>query len=365
MKSSVCEGADPKGTGHYKTGTGPVRIAVIGAGLIGLTHLKIIRRELLCEIVALVDPMPAAATVAAEQGIPCFSDHVRMLEAVKPDGVVIATPNALHVPVGLACAERGVHMLVEKPIADTVEAAQTLVEAAERAGVELLVGHHRRYNPIIRKARDIIQSGGIGRLTAVTGQCLMQKPENYFDMAWRRQAGGGPVLINMIHDIDNLRFVCGEIATVQAVSSNAVRGFAVEDTAAAIIGFANGALATLTISDAVATPWSWDTTAGEVPYIRSYREICYFFAGTEGGLSLPKLQLWSYKGEKGWGAQLSMDQHQVDAADPQTMQMRHFCRVIRGEEKPVITGADATRTLAATLAVKEAAETGCSVNVFG
>ena len=58
-----------------------------------------------------------------------------------------------------------------------------------------------------------------------------------------------------------------------------------------------------------------------------------------------------------------MDQQQVDAADPQTMQMRHFCRVIRGEERPVITGADATRTLAATLAVKEAAMTGCSVNV--
>jgi len=363
MKSPVSEEVVSKFTGPDKTGSSPVRIAIVGAGLIGITHLKIIQREPLCEVVALVDPMPAAAAIAAEQGIPYFADHVKMLDAVKPDGVVIATPNALHVPVGLACAERGVHMLVEKPIADTVEAAQTLVEAAERAGVELLVGHHRRYNPIIWKARDVVQGGGIGRLAAVTCQYLLKKPDNYFEMAWRRQTGGGPVLINMIHDIDNLRFVCGEIATVQAISSTAVRGFDVEDTAAAIIGFATGALATITISDAVATPWSWDTTAGEVPYIRKYMENCYYFAGTEGGLSLPGLQLWNYKGDKGWSAQLSMDQHQVEAADPQTMQMKHFCRVIRGEEKPVITGADATRTLAATLAVKKAAETGCPVNV--
>jgi predicted dehydrogenase len=341
----------------------PVRIAIVGAGLIGLTHLKIIQREPLCAIAALADPMPSAASFAAEQGIAYFADYVEMLETVKPDGVVIATPNALHVPVGLACAERGIPMLVEKPIADTVEAAEMLVAAAERNGVELLVGHHRRYNPIIQKARDVIKSGGIGRLTAVTGECLMQKPENYFEMAWRRQAGGGPVLINMIHDIDNLRFVCGDVKTVQAVSSNAVRGFAVEDTAAAIIGFENGVLATLTISDVVATPWSWDTTVGEVPYIRKYQENCYRFAGTEGGLSLPSLQLWNYKGDKGWGAQLSMDQHQVTFADAQTVQMQHFCRVIRDEEKPIVSGSDATKTLAATLAVKEAAESGHSVRV--
>lgn len=80
-----------------------------------------------------------------------------------------------------------------------------------------------------------------------------------------------------------MRFICGEIKSVQAVCSNNVRGFAVEDSAAVILVFENGGLATLTTSDAVATPWSWDATAGEIPYIQSYPESSYYFAGTEGG----------------------------------------------------------------------------------
>ena len=259
MNSSAVEDRSEKR--HGREAVSPVRLAVIGAGLIGRTHTRIIQQEPAAEIVAVADPMPAAAAFASEQGIPYFADYLEMLDAVKPAGVVIATPNALHLPVALACAERGVPMLVEKPIADTVEAAQTMVEAAERAGVALLVGHHRRHNPIIQTARDIVQGGRIGRLAAVTCLYLLQKPDSYFEMAWRREAGGGPVLINLIHDIDNLRFICGEISTVHAVSANAVRGFAVEDTAAVIVSFTSGALATLTISDAVASPWGWDTTA--------------------------------------------------------------------------------------------------------
>ncbi|HEY6008643.1 MAG TPA: Gfo/Idh/MocA family oxidoreductase [Geobacteraceae bacterium] len=341
----------------------PMRIAVIGAGVIGLTHIRIIGQSPLCEVAAIADPTPAAAAFAAEQGLPYFADYVELLDAVRPDGAIIATPNALHVPVGLACVERGVPMLVEKPIADSVEASQSLILAAERAGVPLLVGHYRRHNPITQQAREIVRGGRIGQLTAATGLYLIQKPDSYFDVAWRRAAGGGPVLINLIHAIDDLRFICGEIAAVQAVSSNAVRGFEVEDTAAVIVSFQDGALATLTVSDAVATPWSWEITAAENPFFPKQDENSYYFAGTEGSLALPKLELWSYKGEKGWGAPLSRDQVEVQPADPFVRQLQHFCQVILGEQVPLISGADATRTLAATLAVKQAAENGCAVKL--
>lgn len=342
---------------------GIVRIAVIGAGVIGITHIGIIQQDPLCEVAAIADPTPTAAALAAERGIPYFADYLEMLDKVKPDGAIIATPNALHVPVGLACAKRGVPMLVEKPIADTVEASQTLIDAADRAGVALLIGHYRRYNPITRKAREIIQSGQIGKLTAATGLYMIKKPDAYFDVAWRRAAGGGPVLINLIHSIDDLRFICGEISAVQAVSSNAVRGFDVEDTAAVIVSFQNGALATMTLSDAVATPWNWEITASENPFFPKQHENSYYFAGTEGALALPKLELWSYKEEKGWGAPLSCEKLGIKHGEPLELQIQHFCRVVRGEEKPFITGADAVRTLAATLAVKKAAETGHSVQI--
>jgi predicted dehydrogenase len=278
-----------------------------------------------------------------------------MLERVRPDGVIIATPNALHVAVGLACVERRVPMLVEKPIADTVAASNELVGAAERARVPLLVGHHRRYNPMLEKARDIVRGGGIGRLTAVAALWLLQKPAGYFDVAWRREPGGGPLLINAIHDIDDLRFVCGEIEEVRALASSAARGFPVEDTAAIALRFANGALGTLTVSDTAAAPWSWELTAGENPAYPRQEGSCYFFSGTGGALAVPGMTLYSYGEQKGWYAPLGRSTLEVERADPQVRQLQHFCRVIRGEEAPRIDGADATRTLAVIEAIRRAA----------
>jgi predicted dehydrogenase len=323
-----------------------MRIAVVGAGQFGRRHIETIKHEPQCELAAVVDPL--------YEGEKAFSDYREMLERAKPQGVIIATPNALHVPVGLACVERGVPILVEKPIADTLAASDALVSAAERLRVPLLVGHHRRHNPILEKAREVVQGGGIGRLTAVAALWLLQKPADYFDVAWRRQAGGGALLINAIHDIDDLRFVCGEIDEVRAFTSNAVRGFDVEDTAAVALRFANGALGTLTVSDAVAAPWSWELTTGENPVYPPQHESCYFFAGTAGALAVPEMTLFAYGESKGWHAPLAKTTLEVKREDPQARQLRHFCRVIRGEEAPRIDGADAMRTLAVIEAIRKA-----------
>jgi len=297
--------------------------------------------------------------LASEHGVPWFADHGAMAAAIKPDGAIVATPNALHVGTGIDLAARGIALLVEKPIAETVAAAETLVAAAARARVPLLVGHHRRYNPIMETARALVRGGAIGRLTAITALSLFQKPDGYFDVAWRREAGGGPVLINLIHNIDDMRFIAGEIASVQALTSRAVRGFPVEDTAAVVLGFVDGALGTATLSDAVAAPWAWELTSGENPFFPPAQpENCYLFAGTTGSLTLPRLELWRHPGAPGWQAPLACERHAVTPADPYVRQLEHFCRVIRGTEAPRIDGADATRTLAAVQAVHRAAETG-------
>ena len=334
-----------------------LRIGIVGAGSFGRRHVDTIADEPACEVTAIADPAPGARDYAVQQRVEHFEDLTSMLDRARLDGVIIATPNTLHVPAGLACVQRGIPMLMEKPIADTVESAQQLSDAAERAGVALLVGHHRRHNPVIAKAREIVRGEKIGRLTAVAALWLIQKPTSYFDVSWRREPGGGPVLINLIHDIDDLRFICGDIASVQAFASSAARGFPVEDTAAIVLRFANGALGTVTVSDAVAAPWSWEITSGEAPNYPQRPENCYFFAGTEGSLTVPKLELWHYPGDKGWGAPLARESIGVEHADPLARQLQHFCRVIRGEEQPLVCGADATRTLAATLAVHEAAQT--------
>jgi predicted dehydrogenase len=134
------------------------------------------------------------------------------------------------------------------------------------------------------------------------------------------------------------------------VTSNAVRGFAVEDTAAVCLRFANGALGTITLSDTVAAPWSWELTSGENPAYSRSTDDCYLLAGTEGSLTVPRLELSRYEGERGRYALLSRKR-----IDPLITQMRHFARVIQGQEPPRITGADATRTLAVTVGIHQAA----------
>ena len=214
---------------------------------------------------------------------------------------------------------------------------------------------------MLEKARELVQGGAIGKLTATSALWLIRKPDDYFNVAWRREQGGGPVLINLIHDIDDLRFVCGEIESVQAMVSNNTHGFPVEDTAAITLRFTNGALGTVMLSDAVPSPWSWELTTGESPIYPQRSENCYLFAGTKGSLTVPKLELWRYSGEQSWTAPLEKETIEVAVEDPLTRQLRHFARVIRGEEAPRITGADATRTLAATLAVTESATCGRAV----
>lgn len=342
-----------------------VRIAVAGAGMIGQAHIRRILDEPEAELAAIIDTSSAAREQAASFGAPWFADIEAGLRSAQRDGVVIATPNPLHVPHGLAAVGAGVPMLLEKPVSTDVESAMRLVVAAEAACVPILVGHHRRHSPLIQRARAIVEVGRLGRITAVSALCLFRKSDAYFEGpgVWRSQLGGGVVLINLIHAIDDLRNICGDVVSVQAAESNAARGFAVEDTAAMILRFASGALGTLAISDSAAAPWSWEMTSGENKVFPFTDQFCYVVAGTAGSLTVPRLDVWSHEGD-GWMTPIQATRSVVPEQDPLTLQMRHFCAVIRGEAEPLLDGRGGVRTLETTLAVKTAAETGGVVRLF-
>ncbi|MBV2358658.1 Gfo/Idh/MocA family oxidoreductase [Thalassococcus sp. CAU 1522] len=331
-------------------------IAVFGAGLIGQAHIRRVTAQ--ARLAAIVDPAPAARALANEHGAPWFPDPESYLSGHRPDGAIIATPNRLHEAHGLACAASGIPMLVEKPItADTAGAAR-LVDAAEKAGVPLLVGHHRRHNPLIDAARAAIASGRLGDIVAVTAQFWLYKPDVYFEQGWRRMPGAGPVFINLIHDVDLLRFLCGEVSQVMAIESNATRGFDVEDTTAILMRFVNGALGTVTASDTIVAPWSWEFTAGENPAYPHVPIQAYKIGGTDASLSIPDLTLWRHTTMKGWWEPMVSETLPYAAADPLDRQMAHFVDVIAGRAVPLVSGREALRTLALVEAIKHAAETG-------
>ena len=131
---------------------------------------------------------------------------------------------------------------LKKPVADSLQAGRQLVDALKKTPVPMLVGHHRRHSSTLQVARRAIEAGQLGRVVTVMGSAQFYKPNSYFEQAaWRSQPGGGPILINLIHEMDNLRYLCGEIESVHAIASSAVRHFSVEDTAVMTLQFTSGA----------------------------------------------------------------------------------------------------------------------------
>lgn len=343
-----------------------LNIAVVGAGLIGKRHMQLIRDNQQTKLCAVIDPTPSAAEVAAAQEVPYFTSLDDFFaSSVKADGVILATPNGLHVPGALACLKHEVPALIEKPVADTLEAAEELVAAEARSCVPLLVGHHRRHSATLSTVRDTIAAGRLGRVVSFTGTALFYKPDGYYAAGpWRASEGGGPILINLIHEIDALRFMLGEIVSVQAMTSSAVRNFEVEDTAAILLRFASGALGTFTLSDTAASPRSWEQTSGEdKSYPVHSEEDCYFITGTNGSVAIPTMRLWTYEGERSWWNPFSCSEVLTEEVDPMVCQLMHFCDVIRGDAQPRSSVRDATQSLRVTLAVARAAALKTSVEL--
>ncbi|MBF9033119.1 Gfo/Idh/MocA family oxidoreductase [Rhodobacterales bacterium HKCCE2091] len=339
------------------------RLAVVGAGLIGSRHAAAIAAAKGVELSAIVDPAPGAASVAAAHGVPLLPDLDALFDAGIAEGVFLATPNQLHAEGGLACIAAGLPVLVEKPLTSDVASGRRLVEAGEAAGVPVATGHHRRHNPLIARARALVEDGALGRIATVHGTTWFMKPDDYFEADWRRRKGAGPVYLNLIHDVDLLQYFCGPVAKVHAAESNAIRGNEVEETAAILLTFANGVLGTVNVCDSAVAPWSWELTARENPAYPATGEDCYWIAGTHGSLSLPNLALWQNPGKRSWWEPISATRMVFDFTDPLILQAEQFGRVVRGEEPPLVTGRDGLAALAVIEAVKASAASGQTVEV--
>ncbi|MDG1532759.1 MAG: Gfo/Idh/MocA family oxidoreductase [Paracoccaceae bacterium] len=335
-----------------------LRIAIAGAGLIGHRHaaaLQPLKDAVLC---AIIDPAPVGATVASEYDVPHYATLSELITNDRPDGIVLATPNQFHVDNALECIAAGIPILVEKPLAIDVAGASQIVQAADQARVPVLTGHHRRHNPLIARAKEVIESGQLGKITAVQASTWLCKPDDYFDVQWRREKGAGPVYINLIHDIDLLRHLCGEIVSVHAMESNATRGFDTEDTAVILLKFAGGALGTVNVSDTVVSPWSWELTARENPMYPATDQACYQIGGTNGGLSLPNLSMWTHPQKNSWWEPISETKLVFDFEDPLVLQLKQFADVIAGKAEPLVSAIEGLRNQQVLDAVKSSAATG-------
>jgi len=341
-----------------------VTIGVIGPGLIGRKHLRKISEQPDYDLVGIAD-VNVDAVAAEYPKTRVFADYRKLLDEARPQAVIIASPNQLHAETGIECARRGIHILIEKPVTDTLRTAAALIAEIRKGGIKSLVGHHRRHHLQVRTLKALLGEGRIGDVVGVSAIWATHKPADYFEIApWRTEPGGGPILLNLIHEIDFLRFTVGEIVAVEAAASNRQRGFAVEDTAAALIEFESGALGTFFISDNAVSPWTTEQGVGESPEFPFSGQSNYRFMGRRGAIEFPELVQWTQAGDvQHWNQPIQAQRIHAPTIDPYAAQLDHFRDVIRGTVPSLQPVEDGARSLLATLAIAEAAAEGRRIDL--
>jgi len=321
-----------------------MRLLIAGIGLIGARHLEHALAMPQIKVVGVIDPQ------LTQSHVPHF-DSIDAVN-VEADAILIATPSHLHADHAEAAAARGWHMLIEKPVAHSLEAADRIIAAAQRAGVQTLVGHHRRHHSAVAALKTMLDEGVIGTPVLASMIWAMKKPDPYFDVPWRAGPDGSPVMINLVHEVDLLRYFFGEVISVQGIGSNAQRGAARVESGAALLGFHSGLAASIAFADTSASPFGFEAGTGENPNIATTGEDYLRICGTKGAVAFPSLTVWT--GAADWSEAPARRTRVCSANVPLDAQLEHFAQVCAGEVAPVVSALEGRATLETTLAIEAA-----------
>ena len=296
-------------------------------------------------------------------GVKIYKDYKDLLQDMgsELDGVIAALPNDLHVEVTKEAANRGINLLLEKPIACNVSDAEIIKEIVEKSQIKFMVGHHRRFSKLINHTKDVVKNGMLGEIIGANVIWAAKKPDDYFTRSWRiDKEVGGPLLINTIHDVDDLRYIIGDIDMVQAYVTNEFRGNEVEDSGVINLRFKNRAIATIFLTDNSPSPWFYEACTQEYSFFYPSNFNCYFFFGKKASLAFPSMELFSYDKNfgEGWHRPFKRQNLLVDRFNIIEEELKHFCDLIKGKVESRITAYDATETLRVIEAIKESSITG-------
>lgn len=333
-----------------------MKVGIIGAGGIALSHYNGYVAGG-AEVLALADVNPAALEARQRKwNIPLvFSDYHDLLKLEEIEAVSVCTPNALHYPVTIAAAKSGKHILCEKPISLSIREARAMIRAAARAGVTLQINHHLRSNGAAFKAKQIVDSGALGRVNFIRLRQAHDwggSPQIRGSFGKKALAGGGTLLDNGCHMFDLARYFGGPVEEIFARVATLKFPIEVEDTAQASLRFTGGALGEVEAS--------WSATGWEEGF---------WIYGTEGALEYtnrygkPVLR-HSFRTSLGttW-ADPDVALYDFTGAPNHTRHVGNFLAAIRGERPVICSGEDGLEAVRLVLAAYESARLNQSIKI--
>jgi UDP-N-acetyl-2-amino-2-deoxyglucuronate dehydrogenase len=337
-----------------------LNFALIGCGRISRKHianLKEIEGARLCAVCDIVEERAAAA--AAPLGIPWYADFHRMLEREKVDVVNILTPSGLHGEHALEVVRYGVHIVVEKPMALTLNEADRMIESCDRAGVKLFVVKQNRYNLAVQQLKKALDRGRFGKPVLGTVRVRWCREQKYYDMdPWRGTwAMDGGVFTNQAsHHIDLLEWCMGEVETVYARAATALARIEVEDTGVALLKFASGALGIIEA-----------TTATRPRDLEGSISILGEGGSVEiGGFAVNEIRTWNFTVEDPQDEEIRTRYNQ-NPPDVYGFGHRLFLedviRSISSNTRGLVDGLEGRKSLELIHAIYESVETGREVNL--
>lgn len=272
-----------------------MKYALIGCGRIAVNHMKAaINNEL--EIVAVCDVLEekmeellAKYGLEKDESIKRYTDYKKMVEELQPELASIATESGLHAEIALYCIEKGVNLIIEKPMAMSIEDANKIIDLAEKKNVKVSACHQNRFNVAIQKLRKAVESGRFGKLSHGSIHVRWNRNAGYYEQApWRGtwEQDGGALMNQCIHGIDLLRWMMGdEIEEIYGATRQQFHDYLeAEDVGMAVIKFKNGAIGTI------------EGTTNVFP--KNLEETLYIFGenGTVkiGGTSTNNIDVWDF-----------------------------------------------------------------------
>lgn len=341
-----------------------LKYAIIGCGRIASNHIAAAKNNKL-EIVALCDLHEGAMDDKIEKlnlgpSVKKYTDYKEMLEKEEIDLVAIATVSGVRAKIALDCIEAGCNLIIEKPIALSLEDADKIIEKAKEKGVKVSSCHQNRFNKSIQKIRSAIEDNKLGRLFHGTAHIRWNRNQDYFTQAsWRGtwDKDGGTLMNQCIHSIDLLRWMMGsDIEEVVGMTDNLNHDFIeTEDLGLALIKFTNG---------------SYGVVEGTVNiYPKNLEETIYIFGekGTikAGGSSVNSIEIWNVEGEE--DPEKVMEENSV--IPPKEFGFGHTplyadtVDAIVNDREPYINAEEGRRAIELVLAIQKSAAEGKPVRL--